>query len=158
LCDRIGLRRALVEASALRGVGREYMAACVPAQHSFHPKVWLLVGADEAALLVGSGNLTQSGFTQNAELFEAVRLLRDSPHRQLARDVIHFLAGLRGLWADGERDDLIVLDTLKEIQEAVEALRVGMPAHKTDDLRFLTNFGGPLWDQLREFFEGGDLC
>src|SRR4051812_22950998 len=73
-------------------------------QHSFHPKVWLLVGADEAALLVGSGNLTQSGFTQNAEIFEAVRLPRDGPHRRLATDVILFLAGLRGLWARGERD------------------------------------------------------
>src|SRR5580700_626627 len=83
LCDRVGFQRALVEASALRLVGREYMAVCAPTPHSFHPKIWLLIGEDEAALLVGSGNLTQSGFMTNLELFDAVRLTKDGPHGTL---------------------------------------------------------------------------
>src|SRR4029077_9131792 len=62
LCDRVGFQRALVEASALRLVGRAYMDVCAPQPHNFHPKVWLMIGENEAALLVGSGNLTQSGF------------------------------------------------------------------------------------------------
>jgi hypothetical protein len=41
LCDRIGFHRAFIEATALRSVSREYMTACAPARHSFHPKVWL---------------------------------------------------------------------------------------------------------------------
>jgi hypothetical protein len=81
LCDRVGFRRALVEASALRFVGREYMAVCAPTPHSFHPKVWLLISEDEAALLVGSGNLAQSGFMTNQELFDAVRLGKGGPRR-----------------------------------------------------------------------------
>jgi hypothetical protein len=74
VCDRVGFQRALVEARALRAVGREYMAVCAPTPHSFHPKVWLMIGEKEAALLVGSGNLTQSGFMTNLELFDAVLL------------------------------------------------------------------------------------
>lgn len=63
LCDKVGFRRATVESSALRSVGREYMAVCAPTRYSFHPKVWLMIGDGKAAILVGSGNLTQSGFS-----------------------------------------------------------------------------------------------
>jgi hypothetical protein len=152
----LGFRRALVEAGALRGTGRDYAAACAPIQDSFHPKVWLLVAPDEAALLVGSGNLTQSGFTQNAELFDAARLYADAPGRTLASDVIAFVEGLRSLWR-GEREGLVVRDALDEIRGAVESLRDSMPAGEGGDVRFLTSFGGPLLGQLKRHFEGGAL-
>src|SRR6516225_153504 len=69
LCDPVGFQQSLIEASALRRVTRDYMAVCVPASHAFHPKVWLMVNTAEVALLVGSGNLNQTGFMTNAELF-----------------------------------------------------------------------------------------
>ena len=117
LADRHGFRRALVEAGALRHVGRDYMAACVPCAHSFHPKVWLALGEGEAAILVGSGNLTRSGFMDNAELFDAVHLRKGGPHRAVAEGLIAFLAGLHGQWsaAAGDRD-LLVLDSLSEMR------------------------------------------
>jgi len=59
LCDDLGLRRATIESSALRSVGREYMAICAPTSYAFHPKVWLMVGEGTLAALVGRGNLTQ---------------------------------------------------------------------------------------------------
>jgi len=74
LCDRIGFQRATSEAIALRAATREYMVAAVPTASRFHPKVWLLLGKERLALLVGSGNLTQSGFIDNVELFEAIEL------------------------------------------------------------------------------------
>jgi hypothetical protein len=157
LCDRAGFQRALVEASALRQVGREYMAVCAQTPHSFHPKVWLMIRDEEAALLVGSGNLTQSGFMTNLELFDAVRLTRGGPHRTLAGDILRFLAGLGGLWSGTGRDGLLVSDTLAEMQEALERLGEGMSGEEPGGTRFLTNFGGPLMDQLFEFFEGGTL-
>ncbi len=62
ICDSRGFRRAVAEAGALRSVTNDYMAVTAPTNVSFHPKVWLMIGQNEAALLVGSGNLTQSGF------------------------------------------------------------------------------------------------
>lgn len=157
LCDRVGFQRALVEASALRFVGRDYMAVCAPTPYSFHPKVWLMLGADEAALLVGSGNLTQSGFMTNLELFDAVRLTKGCPHRTVVEDILRFLDGLGGLWAGTGRDGLLVLDMLAEMREALEGLGAGLPPGEAQGVRFLTNFGGALLDQFREFFEGGAL-
>jgi hypothetical protein len=149
LCDRVGFHRALVEASALRHVGREYMAMCAPTPHSFHPKVWLLINDDQAALLAGSGNLTQSGFMTNLEVFDAVLLDKSGPHQALAGDILRFLDGLHGLWSGTGRDGLLVSDTLAQMREALERLRGGMSAEESD-VRFLTRFGGPLLDQLRE--------
>jgi hypothetical protein len=116
-----------------------------------------MVGEDEAALFVGSGNLTQSGFMTNLEIFDAVLLSKGGPHRTLAGDILRFLDGLRGLWAGTGREDLLVLDTLAEMREALERLSGGMSAEEPGSVRFLSNFGGPLLDQFREFFEGGTL-
>jgi hypothetical protein len=157
LCDQVGFQRALVEASALHAVGREYLAVCAPATHSFHPKVWLMIGEDAAALLVGSGNLTQSGFRTNLELFDAVQLTQDGPYRILAGDILHFLDGLIGLWAGTGNAGLLVVDTLSEMRKAMQELSAGMSAEEAGGIRFLTNFGGPLWEQFKAFFEGGTL-
>jgi hypothetical protein len=91
LCDRIGFHRAVIEATALRSVSREYMTTCVPVRHRFHPKVWVMIGDDQVALLVGSGNLTQSGFMDNAELFDTVVLKKGGPHRRIVEDIVVFL-------------------------------------------------------------------
>ena len=159
LADRHGFRRALVEAGALRHVGRDYMAACVPCAHSFHPKVWLALGEGEAAILVGSGNLTRSGFMDNAELFDAVHLRKGGPHRAVAEGLIAFLAGLHGQWsaAAGDRD-LLVLDSLSEMREAVHRLAAGMPPDRDPEVRFLSSYSPkPLAEQLAGVMGGGTL-
>jgi hypothetical protein len=79
LSDRVGFQRAIVEATALRAVSREYMVACPPVIGTFHPKVWLMLGDEQVALLVGSGNLTQSGFMENVELFDSVVIRKAAP-------------------------------------------------------------------------------
>jgi hypothetical protein len=155
LCDRIGFQRATAEAGALRGAAREYMVLCAPVSSSFHAKVWLLVGEDEAALLVGSGNLTQSGFMDNVELFEAVRLQAGGPHREVARDVSRFLSGLRALWGKDAQDQLLGLKTLGEMRDAMDALAERMPEERESDLRFLSSFQGPLRVQFRAFCAEG---
>src|SRR5207248_919887 len=93
----------------------------------------------------------------NVELFDAVHLSKGGPSRTLVADILRFLDGLRGLWGETGRDGLLVLDTLAEMREALERLGAGMPSEETGEVRFLTNFGGPLLDQFREFFEGGTL-
>ena len=76
LCDSKGYERAMAEATALRAATRDYLVATVPAKASFHAKVWLLVNHTQLVVIVGSGNLTQSGFVENLELFEAFQFER----------------------------------------------------------------------------------
>jgi hypothetical protein len=95
LCDRVGFQRALVEASALRCVGRDYMAVCAPAVHTFHPKVWFMIGADEAALLVGSGNLTQSRRRQLSARLAGTRTRASRNQIELASSSASCCAGVR---------------------------------------------------------------
>ncbi len=157
LCDKLGFHRATIESSALRSVGREYMAICVPAQHSFHPKVWLMIGEGKAALLVGSGNLTQSGFMDNNELFDVVELTEGGPSQTVAKDIASFLAGLRSFWPGVSARRLLAIETLDEMQKALEDIARKMPNEKDPDVRFLSNFNGPLVEQFRDFFLGGTM-
>lgn len=157
LCDKLGFQRATVESSALRAVGREYMAVCAPTRHSFHPKVWLMIGDGEAALLVGSGNLTQSGFMDNCELFDVVELEVDGPHKAVATDLIAFLNGMRSLWSGVESRRLLAIETLVEMRQQLEHLAGRMPDEVDPTFRFLSSFSGPLVEQFRKFFFGGHL-
>src|SRR5262249_23262546 len=77
LCDPLGFQRVIDESIALHEVGNSYMIVTVPTAHRFHPKVWLMLNDTEAALLVGSGNLTQSGFIDNLEFFDVIRFSQD---------------------------------------------------------------------------------
>ena len=157
LCDPNGFRAARDEAGAVRGVGREYMAACPPFHHAFHPKAWALLAPEETILLVGSGNLTQSGFMDNAELFDMVRLRPGGPNRGVAEDLVRFIDGMRKLWGeDGSRAGPI-LETLDDMRRTVEALARRMPEDSDPTLRFLSSFGGPLADQLVPYFSGGTV-
>jgi len=157
LCDKLGFHRATVESSALRSVGREYMAICAPTQHSFHPKVWLMIGDGKAALLVGSGNLTQSGFMDNNELFDVVEFKEGGPFQTVAKDVASFLAGLRALWPGVDARRLLAIETLEEMQRELEDLARKMPDETDSDVRFLSNFNSPLVEQFGDFFLGGSI-
>ena len=71
LSDPEGIRAALSEEGARR-VGRDYQIAPVVRKGPgiFHPKVSVLAQKDDAHLLVGSGNLTFSGWGGNLEVIE----------------------------------------------------------------------------------------
>jgi hypothetical protein len=71
LSDPEGIRAALSEEGARR-VGRDYEIAPVVRKGPgiFHPKVSVLAQKDDAHLLVGSGNLTFSGWGGNLEVIE----------------------------------------------------------------------------------------
>ncbi|MBN69902.1 MAG: hypothetical protein CME32_11575 [Gimesia sp.] len=157
LCDKIGFQRATVETSALRAAGQEYIAACAPTRHSFHPKVWLMIGEGKVALLVGSGNLTQSGFMDNTELFDLVLFEENGAHKTVAKDLITFINGLRSIWSGVETQRLLAVETLEEIRREIELLADRMPHEADPKLRFLSNFSSPLVHQLRDSFVGGRL-
>ena len=112
ICDSLGYHNALTEASALQGAAQDYMVVRAPVSGSFHPKVWLVVGEDEFALLVGSGNLTQAGFMTNAEMFDALHFKPDSsPSSDLLADIRAFLTGLVDLWPSGDHQQFLCVET-----------------------------------------------
>lgn len=155
LADPHGFRSSLVEAAALRGVGRDYLAAAVPlvGGGAFHPKVWMLVGDGEAALLAGSGNLTRSGFIDNAEVFDAVHLKAGGPHRAVADGALAFLDGLMKRCGENPLAREAVADT----RAALAAVADAMPPDPDPPVQFLSTFTGPLVEQLAEPMGGGAL-
>lgn len=149
IADKIGYQRAISEAAALQGAGNGYMVAPAPGSGCFHPKVWLVVGETEMAMLVGSGNLTQSGFMVNAEYFDSVFISKDEPaDERLVSDIESFVAGLAGMWNAGDAASALYVETLGQIRSTLGVFRGG----KSDapHLRMLHSFSGKLIDGLPE--------
>ena len=69
----------LVDASMRRPGRRLPYDQLLVRQRTFHPKVALLVFDDHARLLIGSANLTRSGFEQNLEAGFLRQLRYDDP-------------------------------------------------------------------------------
>lgn len=70
LADTAGIKMALREQGAVR-IGREYSLEPVTVVNGcFHPKLAVLLSADRAHVLVGSGNLTFGGWSSNIECID----------------------------------------------------------------------------------------
>lgn len=83
-----------------KGAGRRYGLLPIGCKSSFHPKVALLVGPRGARVLVGSHNLTMSGFIQNREITNVIDVAgpKDREGAAAVVEVIEFCkAWARGL-------------------------------------------------------------
>jgi hypothetical protein len=58
----------------------------------FHPKLWLLAGAEELHVLSGSGNLTNGGMRGNAEQFECFSFAAESEEARLQIERLEHLS------------------------------------------------------------------
>jgi hypothetical protein len=155
LCDQKGLRSAAPEVLALRNATSSYSVVTAPTPGSFHAKVWLMLRPESAALLVGSGNLTQSGFIDNAELFDVITFRPEPGDPTLTNDVRAFLDGLYGLWTEETRPR-VVEDCLAEARTLLMQLTAVLPPARSAP-RFLSNFGRGIAVQLADFGRGGRL-
>jgi hypothetical protein len=99
-----------------RRAGRDYTLIPVKVGGAFHPKLFLRFGKSKGSLLVGSHNMTLSGFGLNDEVTNVFRLegaaLRagGSPFRQ----ALDYLAGF-------------VPANLPDVVEAFEGVKLGVP-------------------------------
>jgi hypothetical protein len=147
----------LTEAAALQGAAQDYMVVPAPVSGAFHAKVWIIVGEVEALVLTGSGNLTQAGFMTNAEFFDVLHLTKgelSSP--ELVADIRRFINGLIGIWPSEDGDQLLCIETLREIEQAIACFPVAaVQSEKTP--RFLHSFRGPLIDQLPQIPDAREL-
>ena len=149
--DSHGYHRAMDEGAALQGAAQGYMVVPAPTPGCFHAKVWLLIGESEAALLVGSGNLTQSGFMTNAELFDSLHFSKDTPPtREQFSAITSFLSGLAGMWPDEDRTNLLCVDMLAEIRREFGAFARTDPPGGAASPLFIHSFDGPLISQMPE--------
>lgn len=128
-----------------RRAGRDYTLIPVKVGGAFHPKLLLRLGKSKGSLLVGSHNITLSGFGLNDEITNVFRLegaaLRagGAPFRQ----ALDYLAGF-------------VPGNLPEVVEAFEGVKLGVPwldgplGTSPQDRLLLTetNAGPDLWSKV----------
>jgi hypothetical protein len=128
-----------------RRAGRDYTLIPVKVGGAFHPKLFLRFGKSKGSLLVGSHNVTLSGFGLNDEVTNVFRLegtaLRagGAPFRQ----AFHYLAQF-------------VPTQLPDVAEAFEGVKVGIPwldgplGTGPQDRLLLTesSAGADLWSQV----------
>jgi hypothetical protein len=146
ICDSFGFARAIDEAPALEGAGQEYIVAVAPPSRCLHAKVWLAIGESEAAILVGSGNLTQSGFLTNAELFDGFRFGSDDAlPTGFAANVQSFLSGIENLIRTGVSS--LASESIAEIRHVFN--QIANRANSGDShAQFVHSFERPIVDQL----------
>ena len=128
-----------------RRAGRDYTLIPVKVGGAFHPKLFLRLGKSKGSLLVGSHNMTLSGFGLNDEVTNVFRLegaaLRavGAPFRQ----AFDYLAGF-------------VPANLPDVVEAFEGVKIGVPwldgplGTGPQDRQLLTmaSAGPDLWSKL----------
>lgn len=89
---------AMVQADpvSVRRAGSAYLdARAICPSGAFHPKLFVLVGEEEARVGIGSGNLTMAGWHGNAELLTVLRAGPDGGPTTI-REVADFLRRLAG--------------------------------------------------------------
>ena len=138
-----------------RLAGRHYTLIPMRSAQAFHPKVIFLAGKNKGALLVGSHNMTLSGFGYNRELTNLVRVMSLEDKEAVSL--------LQNAW--------------QQIVHWVSSQATGLPMHIVEMVTKTTNFapwlkdhvtvspqecvmissrnGAPsLWGQLKNHFEG----
>ncbi len=152
LCDNLGYRRALSEAGTLRDIGARYFVVPITAKGAFHPKVWIAANEEKVALLVGSGNLTQSGFIENVELFWATQIEHNQNVGAISDDIRLFLEGLIALV---DRN----IPSSQLAQSLINTLYNLVPEGNDNRFppRLLTSFHESLPSEIKRYGTGGKL-
>ena len=154
LCDRAGFRRAVCEAAALREVSLSYLAVPVPTRRTFHPKFWIATNDHQTSILIGSGNLTQSGFMDNNELFDVVTFEHGMHEEHLVSDIESFLLGLKGLFSSSDENGRWVKETVDQVRGLLPRSNASGANGST---RLLHSFTGPFHEQLKQFAPKDDI-
>jgi|GEM_PF-881004 hypothetical protein len=132
--------------------GRFYTLAPVKVGGAFHPKVILLVGKNKGTLLVGSHNLTLSGFGYNRELTNLIRCqgAEDVEGAALLASAWRSILDWAGSQATALPEHLLAM--IRKVEEFTPWLEVKNDA-VPDHCRVLATGRdtGSLWQQLVDF-------
>jgi hypothetical protein len=132
-----------------RLAGFEYTLLPISTSGAFHPKIICLLSEKRGCVLVGSHNLTLSGFNKNRELTTKVRFssLKDHHAVNLIKHVWNFIRS----WVEHQSDDIPdeLVDIVIRITNVAPWLKT--PYHsENNDFHFLgtTTSGISLYDQF----------
>ncbi|RWM12858.1 MAG: hypothetical protein EOR72_20260 [Mesorhizobium sp.] len=146
LADADGVRAGLSEQGAQRA-GRDYELEPVVvdgARHVFHPKISAFVDKDDSHLVVGSGNLTFSGWGGNFEVAEHL-------HPSFAADAFDDASMLFMLMSDSPKVAHGAAARCAALADDLAAAAAGNA--RTGALRLVHSLDGPIGDRLAGFAE-----
>jgi len=132
--------------------GRFYSLVPIKVSGAFHPKVILLVGKNKGTLLVGSHNLTLSGFGYNRELTNLIRCkgAEDAEGAALLESAWRCILD----WVESQATVLPdhLLAMIRKVEEFAPWLQAKSAA-VSDQCRVLATGqdAGSLWQQMAEF-------
>ncbi len=137
------------EGARPRRAGRDYSLIPIKADGSFHPKIILLVGQDRGVLLVGSHNLTMSGFGLNGELTTRFEYSADKNWPKDWATLATFQSAFRFLkdWAGSQPEEMQAM--LDRFEQLAPWLRDLLPADAETYFIGSQRNGYPLWDLVR---------
>lgn len=142
LSDVEGVKASLSE-KGVRSAGRDYLVEPVAVVGGvFHPKIGAFVGADQAMLTLGSGNLTFGGWAGNLEIIEH---LHSATAPSVFRDASAFFEAL----AEHPRLRHSAAESCHEL--AVELGDAVRGRTDSGEIRLLHGLGPCLTDQLRDW-------
>ena len=135
-----------------RSAGRFYTLAPIKVAGAFHPKVVFLVGKKKGTLLVGSHNLTLSGFGYNREMTNVILCKGedDTEGVALLSSAWQFILD----WAESQSETLPghIIDMVKKVQDFAPWLQKSVGT-LPDNCRVLSagTKTPALWQQFTEF-------
>lgn len=136
------------EASMPRSAGRTYGLIPIESKGAFHPKICLLLGSKKASLLVGSHNLTLSGFGFNQEVTNWIEVKgeKDAEGGFVLAAAWRLVQG----WVAPQLHALphSLVKALEALGRRVEHLSRDVTAPPNLDLLGQSHIGPSLWDQL----------
>ena len=124
-------------------IGKRYYVSPVFLNSSFHPKVILLLGKNKARLIIGSWNLTVSGYYINNEVGNYF------DYDENNKENLHLIqAAMKFFIEINEKTD----KRDKDLIESIKLYSYYKQESKVDeDIRFITNINQPLISQINEF-------
>ena len=94
-------------------MNKKYIVNAIDIRSSFHPKVVLLLGEEQAKLIVSSANITMSGYTLNNEIFKSFKYDKNNERNlNLINDAIDFFVKLNNM---AYYKDTSIFDRIKEL-------------------------------------------
>jgi hypothetical protein len=137
------------EGARPRRAGRDYSLIPIKADGSFHSKIILLVARDHGVLLVGSHNLTMSGFGLNGELTTRFEYSADKNRSKDWATLATFQSAFRFLkdWASSQPEE--IQEMLDRFEQLAPWLRDLLPADAESYFIGSGRNGPPLWDLVR---------
>ena len=135
-----------------RFAGRYYTLAPIKVSGAFHPKIILLVGKRKGTLLVGSHNLTLSGFGYNREMSNLIQYSGEEDVEAAA--IFNSVWQSVLSWGESHSNPLPdqIIDMIRRVQDFAPWLQGGI-GKPSENCRVLSSKhdAASLWEQLIEF-------